>query len=294
MAGTLKILRRLIGEDIDLAWLPGIGVWPVMIDPGQLDQLLANLCLNARDAIAGVGKVTIETENVLIDRSYCEEHPDFLPGEYVRLGVNDGGCGMDRDTRTHIFEPFFTAGSPGKGTGLGLATVYGIVRQNQGFINVYSEPGRGSTFSIHLPRYRGEPEPVEETGKALPRRGEGELVLLVEDEPSLLEMEQTMLEELGYRVLAAGSPSEAIAAATDHAGRIDLLATDVIMPEMNGRELAERIRERPPGLKELFMSGYTANVIIHRGVLDEGVHYIQKPFTRKDLAAKLRTALGAG
>ena len=291
VAGMLKMLERLIGEDIDLAWFPGDDLWQVKMDPSQIDQILANLSVNARDAIGESGKVIIETENVTLDQAYCSAHAGFVPGRYVRLAVSDDGSGMDRETLEHIFEPFFTTKDTGEGTGLGLATVYGIVKQNDGFVNVYSELGQGTTVKVYLPRFVGEAgevlaEPVADTP-----RGRSETVFLVEDEASILNMGKTMLERLGYTVLTAGTPSEALRLAAAHLGEIRLLITDVVMPEMNGRDLAERITGLKPGLKCLFMSGYTSNVIAHRGVLDRGVHFIQKPFSLKDLAVKVREAL---
>ncbi len=287
----LKMLRRLIGEDIDLAWLPEAGLCPVKMDPVQIDQILANLCVNARDAIADVGKITIETGNAVFDETYCADHFGFVAGEYVLLAVSDDGCGMDKETLDQIFEPFFTSKGVGQGTGLGLSTVYGIVKQNNGFINVYSEPGKGTTFRIYLPRYAGQAVDTPREKAAEIPLSRGETVLVVEDEPALLKMGKMMLEKLGYRVLAAGTPGEAIRLAEEHAGEIQLLITDVVMPEMNGRDLAERMQSLYPGMKILFMSGYTADVIAHRGVLDEGVNFIQKPFSMKDLAVKVREAL---
>lgn len=291
VSGTLKLLRRLIGEDVDLAWLPGGNLGQIMMDPAQMDQILANLCVNARDAIAGVGKITIETDNTSIDLSYCTEHPDALPGEYVVLAVSDTGCGMDRETIQRIFEPFFTTKATGEGTGLGLATVYGIVRQNNGFINVYSETGDGSTFRLYFPRYAGTAPPEHsETSDDIPA-GLGETVLIVEDEPAIMKMGRRMLERLGYQVLTANSPEEAIRIADRERNALQLLITDVVMPEMNGRALADRLNQLCPQLKTLFMSGYTANVIAHQGVLNEGVNFIQKPFSMRELACKVRTAL---
>ena len=291
VAGMYKMLKRLIGEDIDLAWSPGESLWEIKIDPSQIDQLLANLCVNARDAIAGVGKVTIETENTAFDEDYCAVHPGFACGEYVMLAVSDDGCGMTKEVIDHIFDPFFTTKEVGKGTGLGLATVYGIVKQNEGFINVYSEPGKGTTFKIYLPRFVGEAlEPAAE-GKVEMHRGRGEMVLLVEDETAILKVGRMMLERLGYAVVAAGTPVEALRQAEAHAAEIRLLIIDVIMPEMDGRNLAKKIHEIKPGLKCLFTSGYPANVIAHHGVLDEGVQFLQKPFSLNDLASKVRQAL---
>jgi two-component system cell cycle sensor histidine kinase/response regulator CckA len=289
--GILKMLRRLIGEDIHLNWQPEAGLWPVRVDPSQIDQVLANLCLNARDAIADVGKITIETATRVFDADYCGLHAGFVPGEYVRLAVSDNGCGMDKETLAHVFEPFFTTKEVGAGTGLGLATVYGIVKQNDGFINVYSEPGQGTTFSIYLPRHAGKAEQAQTEGEEEPLVRGHETILLVEDELAILEMTKEMLELHGYVVLAAGTPGEAIRMAREHAGEIHLLMTDVVMPEMNGRDLARNLLSIYPHLKRLFTSGYTANLIAHRGVLDDGVHFLEKPFSMKGLAAKVRQAL---
>ena len=291
VAGMLKMLMRLIGEDIDIVWMPGAGLWKVKIDPSQIDQLLANLCVNARDAIPGVGKVTIETENTTFDEAYCAVHLGFACGEYVVLAVSDNGHGMSKEVLDYIFEPFFTTKDLGKGTGLGLATVYGIVKQNDGFVNVYSEPDKGTTFKIYLPRFVGEAiEPRAESTAETPK-GRGEMLLLVEDEPVILEVSREMLAQLGYVVLVASTPGEALRQAETHAAEIKLLITDVVMPKMNGRDLAKLISNIKPGLKCLFISGYTANVIANHGVLDEGVHFLQKPFSMKDLASKVRQAL---
>ncbi|RJX34271.1 MAG: PAS domain S-box protein [Desulfurivibrio sp.] len=289
--GLLRILRRLIGEDIDLAWLPGNGLWPVLIDPSQLDQILANLCVNARDAIADVGKITIETGRMTFDAAYCAEHAGFVPGDFVVLAVSDDGCGMDRATLDKIFEPFFTTKGVGRGTGLGLATVYGIVKQNNGFINVYSEPGEGSTFRIYLPRHGDDIAGVRQQPIEQIPEGRGETLLVVEDEISILKLAERILTRQKYRVLTANTPAAALQTAKTHAGGIDLLLTDVVMPGMNGRELAEQMQCLYPKIKCLYMSGYTANVIAHRGVLDKGLHFIQKPFSNRDLTSKVRTVL---
>ena len=287
----LKMLRRLIGEDIDIAWLPESQLWPVKIDHSQIDQILANLCVNARDAIAGVGKVTIETENVTFDEDYCADHAGYLPGDYVLLAISDDGCGMDKETLDSIFEPFFTTKEVGQGTGLGLATVYGIVKQNNGFINVYSEPGKGTTFKIYLPYHAGEPLEIRaERVEEIPMN-HGETLLVVEDEPAIMKMSKIMLENLGYRVLAANTPTKAIRLAKKHSGAIQMLITDVVMPEMNGRDLADQLNNLYPDIKVLFMSGYTADVIAHRGILNQGVQFIQKPFSKKDIADKIRQVL---
>ena len=294
LAGMLKMLKPLIGENIDLAWRPGSDPGAVRIDPSQIDQILVNLCVNARDAIGGTGKVTIETGTAIFDLAYCTRHAGFVPGEYVLLAVSDNGCGMDSGTISCLFEPFFTTKKQGTGTGLGLATVYGIVKQNNGFINVYSEPGQGTTFKIYLPRHNAETEWRAKTDTAeSPEHGQ-ETILLAEDEPLILEMTMAMLEPLGNTVLPATTPGEAIRLAREHAGEIHLLITDVVMPGMNGRDLARNLLALYPNLKCLFMSGYTANVIAHQGVLDEGVHFIQKPFTMKKFAAIIREVLRLG
>ena len=290
--GMLKMLRRLIGEDIHLSWLPGVNSWPVKIDPSQVDQILANLCVNARDAITGVGKVTIELENIHIDEAFCTGYPYFIsPGDYILLAVSDDGHGMDKKVQDRLFEPFFTTKDVGKGTGLGLATVYGIVKQNKGFINVYSEPGHGTTFRIYLPRHLGDAEHAKtEQPQESMIRGH-ETVLVVEDESAILNLCKIMLEQQGYEVLAAATPEEAIRMAGEHSGEPHLLITDMVMPGMNGRDLAKRFLSVYPAMKCLFMSGYTSNMIAHQGILDEGVYFIQKPFSRKDLMAKVREVL---
>jgi PAS domain S-box-containing protein len=291
VSGMLKMLQRLIGEDLDLVWTPGANLWQVKIDPSQIDQLLVNLCVNARDAITGVGKINIETKNIAIDEAYCAFYPSFVCGEYVMLAVSDNGHGMSKEVLDHIFEPFFTTKEVGKGTGLGLATVYGIVKQNNGFVNVYSESGKGATFKIYLPRFVGKAmKPTVESAVEMPR-GSGETVLLVEDEAPILDVSKEILEQLGYVVLIASTPGEALRLAKTHAAKIHLLITDVVMPVMNGRDLSKLISNIKPGVKCLFISGYTANVIAHQGVLDEGVNFIQKPFSMKDLAFKVREVL---
>ena len=289
--GILKMLRRLIGEDIDLVWIPGKAVWPVKIDPTQIDQILANLCVNARDAIKGVGKVTIETGVAVFDMEYCDYHEGAIPGDYALLTVSDNGCGMDKETQARIFEPFFTTKDIGQGTGLGLSTVYGIVKQNNGYINVYSEPGRGTTFKIYMPRHAGKTTVQQKEKPAdLSHRG-SEVILLVEDEPAILDMTKQMLEIRGYTVLAAITPGEAIRMAREHLSEIDLLLSDVVMPEMNGSELVKQIQTFYPDIKYIFMSGYPANVIADQGALDEGMHFLQKPFEIKSLTDKIQDAL---
>ena len=291
IGNMLKMLRRLIGEDINLAWLPGAKVWPVKIDTSQVDQILANLCVNARDAIDNVGKVTIETKNVNFDEDYCADHAGFVPGEYVMLAVSDDGRGIEPEILDKIFEPFFTTKGMSKGTGLGLATVYGIVKQNNGFINIYSEPDKGTTIKVYFSRYIGQTvEASREVALEIPL-SRGETILLVEDNDSILDLSKKILEGLGYTVLATTAPNNAVSLAEEHNGKLNLLLTDVVMPEMNGRELSKQLQSLYPNIKILFMSGYTANVIAHRGVLEEGVCFIPKPFSKKDLALKVREAL---
>ncbi len=291
VAGVLKMLERLIGEDIDLAWLPGADLDPVRIDPSQIDQILANLYTNARDAIEGTGKITIETGKAAFDQEFCAQHSGYQPGSFILLAVSDNGCGMDEGTLSCLFEPFFTTKGMGQGTGLGLATVYAIVKQNDGFITVYSEVGQGTSFHVYLPRDIAKAEQYMDK-PVIPAHTAGrETILLVEDEPAILQMTTKMLKRHGYSVLAAATPGEALDLARRHAGEIHLLVTDVIMPEMNGRELAKQLLSLYPGLKRLFMSGYTANVIAHHGVLEEGIHFIQKPYTTRELAVKIRIVL---
>jgi PAS domain S-box-containing protein len=291
LEGMLKMLRHLIGEDIELAWLPGAALWPVKVDPGQIDQILANLCVNARDAIAGVGKVTIATANARLDAAPGAGDVGGAPGDYVRLAVSDSGCGMDKEVLAHLFEPFFTTKGVGQGTGLGLATVYGISEQNDGRIEVDSAPGQGTTFRIYLPRFLGPlVAPAAAEAVAAPPGGT-ETILLVEDEKAVRLTTQWFLTKLGYTVLVADRPDVALSLAGAHSSPIHLLVTDVVMPGMNGHDLAARLVEQRPGIACLFMSGYTADVIAHRGVLEEGTHFLSKPFSRGDLARKVRELL---
>ncbi len=291
VAGMLKMLQRLVGEGINIHWQPERDLWLLKMDPSQIDQLLANLCVNARDSIADIGKVAVETGSQVLDESYCAHHLGCQPGEYVRLSVTDDGCGMSKETLSRIFEPFFTTKGVGKGTGLGLSTVYGIVKQNGGFIDVYSEPGLGTSFHIYLPRHRGEAEPAATEHAAQPTPQGLETVLLVEDELAILTLTEKILTKLGYRVLSANSAGEALRIALTHQGEIGLLITDVVMPEMNGKELAINLQSKHRQLKTLYISGYTAEAIAHHGVLDEGVHFLQKPFSVPGLGAKVREVL---
>jgi len=291
LEGMLKMLRRLIGEDIDLIWKPDTNLWPVNVDPAQIDQILANLCVNARDAIESVGKVTIETQNAILDQAYCDAHAGCVPGEYIMLEVRDSGSGMDKETLANIFEPFFTTKEAGKGTGLGLSTVYGIVKQNQGFIEVTSEPDKGAAFKIYLPRYKGETETGAEVGQPDVPRARGETILLVEDEASVLKMVKKSLEQLGYTMLATEEAKKAVDMVRAHRGHIHLLLTDVVMPGMSGKELAEEIADLRPNTKTLFMSGYANIATLHHGAPEEGVNFIQKPFGPDSLARKVREVI---
>jgi len=288
----LKLLRRLIGEDIDLIWEPGRDIGKVKMDPSQLDQILANLLVNARDAINGAGKVTIETGHTVFDRAYCDSHLGFIPGDYVLMSVSDDGCGIDSDTLDKIFEPFFTTKEKDKGTGLGLATVYGIIKQNHGFINVYSEPKKGTKISIYIPRFSDDKKTTsQKVPKPAALSGGKETILLVEDENQILKMSKQMLEDLGYTVLALDNPRSALETVKTYAGAIDLLITDVVLPDMTGKDFVKKLSVITPGTKCIYMSGYTANAIAHQGVLEEGIHFLQKPFSREQLAGKVREVL---
>ncbi|MFZ2656708.1 MAG: PAS domain S-box protein [Victivallales bacterium] len=291
VTGMLMLLQRLIGENIKLVWEPSANLWKVKMDPSQINQLLANLIVNARDAISGAGKIVIETGKADLDETFCKDHPDFTPGEYVVLEVSDNGCGMDKNTIEHIFEPFFTTKKVGEGTGLGLATVFGIIKQNKGSINVYSEPGKGTTFKLYLPRHVPEVGKTEGKPGKIQMAGGKEAVLLVEDEEAILKLSKDLMVSFGYTVLDADSPIKAIRLAGEYKGEIHLLMTDVIMPEMSGRELKDKINEMRPGIKCLFMSGYTAEIMSEDNIREKGFHFLEKPFTAENLSVKLREAL---
>ena len=290
VAGMLKMLRRLVGENIDLNWQRKDGLWSVMMDPSQVDQVFANLCVNARDAIDDVGEITITLDNVVLDEARSVGQVRPAPGEYVLLSLRDNGCGMDSKTVERIFEPFFTTKEMDKGTGLGLATVYGIAQQNGGGIDVCSKVGLGTTFGIYLPRHTGAAPVLANPSNAVPRRGT-ETILLVEDELAVMKMLARMLGSQGYTVLAANGPEEAIRLVRDHDSRIQLVLTDVIMPGMNGRDLAANLLAICPPLKCLFMSGYADDAIAQHSILDEGTHFLAKPFGRDELARKVREVL---
>jgi len=291
VGGMLKMLRRLLGENISLAWSPGHKLWKVKVDPSQIDQILANLCVNARDAIPDVGEVEVVTRNITFDQQYCDDHIGSIPGEYVLLSVKDNGCGMSNEVRERIFEPFFTTKDVGKGTGLGLATVYGIIKQNNGYIDVHSEPGKGTVFNIYFARSSESNLDDETVTEAPIRRSKGETVLMVEDEVDILNVGESMLKWLGYKVLTTNLPEQAIQIVRNHPGEIDLLITDVIMPIMNGRVLSENVRNIRPQIKCLYISGHTADIMGENGIIEDGTHFLQKPFTMKSLSLRIRSAL---
>ncbi len=290
IAETQKTITRLIGEDIDLKFYPAGDLWAIKFDPVQIEQILINLAINARDAMHKGGKLVIETSNIAVDSTFCDSHMEIVPGDYVRLTVSDTGSGIDRANLPYVFEPFFTTKEFGKGTGLGLATVYGIVKQNDGFISVYSEPGQGSTFKIYLPRTSEELIAAPRAPEAPVRSGSG-TILLVEDDEMVLKMVSDMLEALGYMVIASESPVDALSLCEKGVTPIDLVITDVVMPQMSGKELRDKLIAFNPEMKILFMSGYTSNIIAQHGVLEEGMQFIQKPFSISLLAEKIRQML---
>jgi PAS domain S-box len=291
VGGMLKMLNRLIGEEIQLHWQPGTDLWPIKIDPTQIDRILANLLVNSRDAIIGMGDIIIETRNAHVGVDDWISPANIAPGEYVSLTVSDNGCGMDEGILDKIFEPFFTTKDEGVGTGMGLATVYGIVKQNNGSIGVDSAIGRGTTFRIFLPRAQ---EDIFEDGSGLMAaipHGRGETVLVAEDEQAVLEMANIILTGLGYKVLLANSPVAALERSNSYTGEIDLLITDVVMPVMNGKDLSNLLRNSRAGIKTLYMSGYEDQAIAMTGQQDNGIYFLRKPFSVKELATMVRETL---
>ncbi len=288
----LSMLKRLLGEDIELFWIPGDNIGTVHIDPGQLDQILTNICVNARDAIRTRGKIIIETSFIALDDEYCSTHAGFVPGEYVVLSISDNGVGIDPAVLPYVFEPFYTTKDVGRGTGLGLATVYGILKQNNCFINVYSEMETGTVFTLYFPRFLDSEERLETESVDEPKVTGDETILLVEDEQAILDMAAQMLQNEGYTVLTAENPNQAIELLKGNKNDVHLLLTDVIMPEMNGKELMQEICTFYPDISTIFMSGYTANVISEQGGgVEEDFNFIQKPFVRKVFLAKVREVL---
>jgi hypothetical protein len=287
------MLQRLIGEDIDLRLELRPETGRVNADAGQLEQVLMNLAVNARDAMPTGGTLTIETANVNLDETYAGRHIAVKPGPYVLLAVSDTGSGMDEDTRKRLFEPFFTTKAPGKGTGLGLSTVFGIVKQSGGSLEVYSEPGRGSSVKIYLPRV-DQPVSVEAAGRGRPSLRGTETILLVEDDEMVRNLVRETLEREGYKVIGAADPVEAQRIADAHRGKIQLLITDVVMPRLSGKELAKALVERRPAMKVLYMSGYTDSAIVNSGILQKEVAFLQKPFTPAALTSKVRDVLENG
>jgi two-component system cell cycle sensor histidine kinase/response regulator CckA len=272
--------------------MPESELWNVEIDPGQMEQVIANLAVNARDAMPRGGNLTMETANVDLDEAYFHDHGvENMAGSYVMLAVSDTGIGMDEEAQSRIFEPFFTTKEVGKGTGLGLSTVYGIVKQSNGYIWVYSEPGQGTTFKIYLPKVEKDAVLAEKEKVSVETLIGSETVLIVEDDDSLRKMTRTILKQFGYEVLTAEEGEDALKVSKEHDGPIHLLVTDVVMPGIGGRDLAERLQSVRPEVKVIFMSGYTDNAIVRHGILNQGVNFIQKPFASKSLARKVREVL---
>jgi len=288
----LKMLQRLIGENVSLSWRPGKTLWPVQIDPIQVDQILANLVINARDAMDDFGAVKLVTKNVTLDKRHAKTITDAIPGDYVLLSVSDTGCGMEKEVLEHLFEPFYTTKGLGKGTGLGMATVYGIVRQNAGFIAVKSKCGKGTTVNIYLPRVNATSTLLTDSSIADSHEKNTQTILIAEDEAPVLRLGKSILERFGYIVLAAKTVEEAIDLATTHNGPIHLLITDVMMPRMNGRALRDKITVTRPEIKSLFISGYTADTIAQQGILENNVQFLQKPFSVNALIMRVREILG--
>jgi CheY-like chemotaxis protein len=285
-----RMLRRVIGEDVNLRFVPGKAIGSVLIDPGQVEQILVNLSVNARDSMIHGGRLTIETSMAVLRADDCARHPGMEPGEYVTLAVTDTGSGMTDEVKAHIFEPFFSTKPRGKGTGLGLATVFGVVKQNKGGIEVHSAPGVGSTFKVYLPRVAAKAEPLVRSSQETMPRGT-EAIFLVEDEALVRALAVRLLTRLGYRVTAFPNGGEALKALQKLDEPLHLLFTDVVLPDMNGRELAESVQALRHGTRVLFSSGYTDNIIAHHGVLEAGIDFIGKPYAPLDLAKKVRAVL---
>ncbi len=295
MPDLVPLLRRTLGEHIEVRYVESAGLWPAMADPAQLESAVLNLALNARDAMPGGGRLTIELGNKVLDREYARHHAEVVPGDYAMVAVSDTGHGMTPEVAARVFEPFFTTKPDGKGTGLGLAMVFGFVKQSGGHVKIYSEPGHGTTVKIYLPRAIGQLAAVGGRTAApveLPRGSA--TILVVEDEAAVREIACAILADLGYRVLDAADGEEALRVFGANAAAVDLLLTDVVLPgKVRGRELSERVQAVRPEVRVLFMSGYTENSIVHHGRLDDGVHLIGKPFKREQLALKVAEVIGA-
>ena len=291
LEGMLKMLRSMIGEDIELIWNPDRNIWPVKIDPAQIDQILVNLCINSRDAVKYLGKIIIRTENIAVDEAFSSQYTGLKPGDYVLLTFSDDGEGMDKDVLEKIFEPFFTTKSVGKGTGLGLSTVYGIVKQNKGYIYVDSAPDEGTIFKIYFPRHKSDRVDADNNRVESKTEAQGETILVVEDNDLVRDVTEMLLKELDYNVLSTGDPSEAIRIIKECPEKIHLIVSDVVMPGMSGRDMAKKITNILPDIKILFMSGYNSDSIVHDSVLYEGLNFLKKPFTTSKLALKVREVL---
>lgn len=287
-----RMLIRTLGTDIEISTVLDERLWTVEMDPSQFEQVLLNLAVNARDAMPHGGKLTIEAANTSLDDEYAAQHPEVEPGEYIRISITDSGVGMSEHVRARVFEPFFTTKPVGKGTGLGLASVYGIVRQARGHIWVYSEPGAGTTFKVYLPRANGEPEAAVVRRSIIPKGGD-ETILVVEDEPIVRASTVRLLRNAGYAVVEASNGVDALIKCRACDGRLSLVVTDVVMPQMGGRELASKLAETWPEIRVLYVSGYTENAIVHHGVLDSGLVFLQKPYKREDLLSRVRQLLDA-
>jgi len=290
LESTKGLLEKIVREDIRMSFIPGARLHDIYLDPTQFDQIIMNLVVNARDAMPKGGTLIIETANFTCDSEYSLKHHGFQPGNYVMISVSDTGCGMDKETLEHIFEPFFTTKGEGEGTGLGLATVYGIIKQNNGFINVYSEPGKGATFKIYFPVYEGQDEKPYQAEDLENIMGQ-ETILLAEDDTDVRTFTRNALQQLGYQVIDFGEPIEALEYFKKHSDEIDLLFTDLVMPGMNGQELHRQIEQIKPGIKVLFTSGYTSNIIAVQGIIKRGINFLQKPFAPSVLGKKIRQIL---
>ncbi|MBI3981795.1 MAG: response regulator [Gemmatimonadetes bacterium] len=288
--GIEGMLRRLVGEDVAITTKLAADLASVRVDPGQMEQVILNLAVNARDAMPQGGTLSISTANVELDEEYAEAHTSVSPGSYVMLAASDSGTGISGESKAHLFEPFFTTKETGKGTGLGLATVYGIVKQSGGYIWVYSEPGQGATFKIYLPQVNDSPEELGPTPQEAPRGG-SEVVLLAEDDRSVRTLAATILRKQGYTVLEASNGQEAIALAETHQGPIELILTDVVMPQLGGGLMVERLLALRPAARVLYVSGYTDDTVARQGLLQPGVQYLEKPFTPSALLRKVRQVL---